>query len=244
MKRLAISAVVLAVTAFPAALAWAWLRVLADGDTPSRAIGTIARGSVEHAHVIPPWGPGYVTYSFLGSALGRQYVHGRVRDVLLATFATRSRSEGGRTFVVGETGWPRGGRFRPHRSHQNGMAVDVFVPLRTRAGAAASLGAWPWNAFGYGLEFDARGERGDQRIDFESLAALLLEAEDQSARRGLRIARVILAPEYVPLVLDTPSGRRLGALGSRITRRPVWVRHDEHVHLEFEEAGAAPGAGR
>lgn len=57
-----------AVAAFPATLAVAWVRVLADGNTPSRVFGTVARGSIEHAHVIPPWGPGYVTYSFLGAA--------------------------------------------------------------------------------------------------------------------------------------------------------------------------------
>ncbi|WP_232287263.1 penicillin-insensitive murein endopeptidase [Anaeromyxobacter dehalogenans] len=228
-----------AVAAFPATLAVAWVRVLADGNTPSRVFGTVARGSIEHAHVIPPWGPGYVTYSFLGAALGRQYVDGRVRDTLLASFAARSRAEGGRRFVVGETGWPGGGRFRPHRSHQNGMAVDVFVPLRTRRGDAAEIGTWPWNTFGYGLEFDHRGERDDRRIDFEALAALLLEVDGQATRHGLRVGRVILAPEFVPLVLDTPSGRRLDRLGDRITRKPAWVRHDEHVHLDFERSGAA-----
>jgi penicillin-insensitive murein endopeptidase len=74
-------------------------------------------------------GLGYVTYSFLGAVAGRHYVDGRVRDTLLATFSARSRAEGGRRLVMSETGWPFGGRFRPHRSHQNGRAVDVFMPV-------------------------------------------------------------------------------------------------------------------
>lgn len=237
MRRLAILVAGIAVVATTMTLAVAWMRVLMDGNTPSRVTGTVAHGSIEHAHVIPPWGPGYVTYSFIGSAAGRQYVDGRVRDTLLATFAARSRAEGGRRFVMGETGWPQGGRFRPHRSHQNGMAVDVFMPVQTRDGAAATLATWPWNKFGYGLEFNEQGEMGDLRIQFESVAAFLLEVEAQVGQRGLRIGRVIIAPEFVPLLLETPSGRRLGALADRITRKPAWVRHDEHFHIEFEEAG-------
>ncbi len=222
----------LALAAVPLTLAVAWLRVLLDGSTPSKVVGTVAHGGIEHAHVIPPWGRGYVTYSFLGSALGRQYVDGRVRDALLATFAARAEAEGGRRFVMGETGWPHGGRFRPHRSHQNGMAVDVFMPVE-KAGQATSLGTWPWNKFGYGLEFDQQGRLGDLRIQFESVAAFLLEVEAQARQHDLRIERVIITPEFVPLLLDTPSGRRLGALADRITRKPVWVRHDEHLHIEF-----------
>src|SRR6266511_2539012 len=100
------------VAAFPLTVAIAWLRVVVDGNAPSRVVGTVAHGGIEHAHAVPPWGPGYVTYSVLGSAVGRQYVDGRVRDTLLASFSGRSRAEGGRRFVMGETGWPSGGRFR------------------------------------------------------------------------------------------------------------------------------------
>jgi penicillin-insensitive murein endopeptidase len=194
---------------FPVTLGVAWLRVLVDGNTPSKVFGTVAHGRIEHAHVIPPWGPGFATYSFLGSAVGRQYVDGRVRDALVATFAARSKAEVGRRFVMGETGWPRGGTFRPHRSHQNGMAVDVFMPVEARKDEAATLATWPWNTFGYGLEFNERGEMGDLRIRFESVAAFLLEVDAQARQRRLRIGRVIIAPEFVPLILDTPSGHRL-----------------------------------
>ncbi len=134
-RRLAVILSALVVAALPLMIAIAWLWVVVDGNTPSRVIGTVAHGRIEHAHVIPPWGPGYVTYSFLGSALGRQYVDGRVRDTMLATFSVRSRTEGGRTFVVGETGWPWGGRFRPHRSHHTQAGLGTArraLPHRLR----------------------------------------------------------------------------------------------------------------
>jgi len=240
VRRLGIVVVAIAVAAFPMTLGIAWLRVAVDGSTPSKVIGTVAHGRIDHAHAIPPWGPGYVTYSFIGSALGRQYVDGRVRDTLLAAVSIRSNAEDGRRFVMGETGWPWGGRFRPHRSHQNGMAVYVFMPVETKTGETTTLSTWPWNKFGYGLEFDERGEMGDLRIQFESVAAFILEVDAQARQRGLRIGRVIITPEFVPLLLETPSGHRLGTLSDRITRKPVWVRHDEHFHIDFEDAAAPP----
>jgi penicillin-insensitive murein endopeptidase len=69
------------------------------------------------------------------------------------------------------------------------------------------------------------------------LAALLLEVAAEARQHGLRVARIITTPEFVPLLLDTPSGRRLGALSDLITRKPAWVRHDEHFHIDFEEVG-------
>lgn len=92
MRRFGIIVGAIVVAAFPMTLGIAWFRVAVDGNTPSKVIGTVAHGRIDHAHVIPPWGPGYVTYSFLGSALGRQYVDDRVRDALLATFSIRAKS--------------------------------------------------------------------------------------------------------------------------------------------------------
>lgn len=52
--------------------ATAWLRVLLDGDTLSRSVGSGAGARLEHGHVLPPIGRGHVTYPRLGSAIGRQ----------------------------------------------------------------------------------------------------------------------------------------------------------------------------
>ncbi|HLL54064.1 MAG TPA: hypothetical protein VK447_10980, partial [Myxococcaceae bacterium] len=75
-RRWLIGAGAAAALSFPAVVGVAWLRVALDGEAPSRSVGRVGAGRLEHGHVVPPWGPGYVTYSFLGAALGRQYVHG------------------------------------------------------------------------------------------------------------------------------------------------------------------------
>jgi len=201
-------------------------------------VGTPANGRLEGGVCLPASGPGFVTYSTVGRALGRQYVHSAVRDTLLDAFAARAGAEPGRVFVMGETGWRHGGRFRPHRTHQNGLSVDIFMPMRDAAGSPAVLDTGSAARFGYCLELDAEGRLGTLRIDFEALAALLLELDRAGRLHGLTVAKVIVAPEYVPLVLGTPSGARLGRLETAFLRTPAWVRHDEHLHVDF--ALAAP----
>ncbi len=219
--------------AWLAAFAGAHGRVAFDGTEVSRSVGTPAAGSLTHRHPIPPSGPGYVTYSYLGSALGRQYVHGAVRDLLVEALAASVKTRPDRRFVIGETGWPSGGSFWPHKGHENGLSVDVFVPVRDKEGRARDVSCWPWNRFGYGLEFDREGKLGDLHIDFDDLAGLLAEIGARAPAFGLRVQQIILAPELVPLLLASPTGRTLGALASAIQRQPVWWRHDEHVHVDF-----------
>jgi penicillin-insensitive murein endopeptidase len=156
-----------------------------------------------------------------------------VRDLLVEVFAARAKDRPDRRFVVGETGWPHGGRFWPHRSHENGLSVDVFMPLRDEAGRTRDVAAWPWNELGYGLEFDAKGKLGDLSIDFDEVALLLTEISARAPMFGLRVQQIIVAPEYVPLILASPSGRKMGALSAAFLRRPVWWRHDEHLHVDF-----------
>lgn len=206
----------------------AWGRVLVAGDVPSRSSGRPGRGSIAHAKPIPPWGAGFVTYSVLGSALGRQYVHDDVRATLVDAFGALAE-RGAPRVVVGETGWPRGGRFRPHRTHQNGMSVDLFVPL-----AEGRVSCWAWNRLCYGLEFDERGAGAAGQVDFAGLATMLAEIERAARAHDLRLARTILAPEYVALVEASARGAELPRRVRRsFMRRPAWVRHDEHVHLDF-----------
>lgn len=216
-----------------APLALAWLRVALDGDAPSRSVGRVGAGRLEHGHVLPPWGAGYRSYSFLGAALGRQYLHGRVRDILVASFAESARRHPERVYVVGETAVRHGGRFHGHRTHQNGLSVDLFMPVRDRHERPVTLSTWPWQGLGYWHEFDAAGGSSAYRIDFAALAELLQVIGAQAAAHGASIERVIVAPEYVPHILATPAGQRLGELAARLTRKPVWVRHDEHIHIDF-----------
>ncbi len=220
-----------------AAVATAQGRVVYDGKLVSRSFGTVSEGRLENGHPIPPSGYGFVTYSVVGSALGRQYVHGALLDLLVETFGARAKERPDRRFVVGETGWPGGGSFWPHHRHANGLSVDVLLPLRNEGGQVGDVGAWPWNRFGYGVGLDARGRRGDLHVDFDELALLLVELGARAPAFGLRVEQILLAPEYVPLVLGSPAGKKLGALAKVIQRRPAAWRLEEPLHVDFAMSG-------
>lgn len=205
------------------------------GLAESRSHGTPARGSLEGAVSLATSGDGFVTYSRLGNWTGRQYVHSRVRDTLEATFTALHAVRPERVFVVGETGLKGGGRFRPHRTHQNGLSIDIFMPVVDDAGRSVPMPTLPWRKFGYGLEFDTAGRGDGLAIDFTSLAQLVAELGRQGRRQGLEIERIIVAPEYVDRVLAAGRGE-LAPLSGRFMRRPAWVRHDEHVHVDFQIA--------
>lgn len=207
---------------------------LIESDAPSRSIGTTANGRLENGKRMPSGGPNWRTYSHLGSLLGRQCVHGALRSCVLDAYAALGKSAPDQRFVLGETGWPSGGPFPPHRTHRNGLSVDFMVPLRAATtGKPRRFPTAPWTRFGYDLEFDAAGRRGSSRIDFEAIALHLQALHDAGPRHGVRIARVILTPEYLPLLRATEAGRRLPRDLPFMTR-PAWIRHDEHYHVDFE----------
>ena len=139
-------------------------------------------------------GANFRAYSSLGLALGRNTVNGRLRDAVLDAYAELRDSFPDGRFVYGECGWPRGGRFRPHRTHQNGLSIDFFVPVRDGRGRVTELPTGPLHGFGYRWEFDSTGRAGDLRVDLDA-AARHLAALDRAARRhGLAIRLVIMAP--------------------------------------------------
>jgi penicillin-insensitive murein endopeptidase len=206
----------------------------------SRSRGTPAKGSLERGVSLPSSGAGFVTYSKLGQMTGRQFVHSKVRAVLISAFAVLSARRPQRVFVLGETGLRNGGAFWPHRTHQNGLSVDIFFPVLDDKGQPALMPTGPTNKFGYSLEFDREGRgtgtsaRG-LTVDFQSTAELLVELHKEAVRKRLGIQRIITAPEYVDRILGTTAGRSLDPLKSLFVRRDVWVRHDEHFHVDFTQ---------
>jgi penicillin-insensitive murein DD-endopeptidase len=208
------------------------LTLALESSARSRSIGTPSHGRLEHGKRLPSRGPNFRAYSRLGTALGRNSVHSQVRAVVLATYAEMVTRAPGARFVYGETGWPSGGRFRPHRTHQNGLSVDFMVPVRTRSGAPAELPTWPWQKFGYGIEFDSMGRWRDLEIDYQAIAAHLTALDAAARRYALHIERVIFAPEQVRRLAAVPGGRAVVERLPFMRARP-WVRHDEHYHVDF-----------
>lgn len=253
LKRAVVGALLLAL-AWGACWSVAWARSELSAGNPVQSL--------------PPAGPGFSSYSLLGNALGRQYVRAPVKEIVLAGVKRASESQGGRRYVIAETGARHLGRFAPHATHRAGLSVDIQIPVKASDGRPVSLDSSFWNLWGYcwhldragtvsGLAWEAKAVTvpvfgavrtcptmslpADKHVDFEALAALLESLSSAARERGASIRAAIVAPEYVDDVLRTPAGKRLGATAKTLTQRPTWIRHDDHIHVDFVVPSAATG---
>ena len=218
---------------------------LAARAAGSRCHGTVGRGSIEGSVKLPVSGPNFQAYSALGAALGRTHVHSMVAEVLSAAYGALAVTLPDARFVYGETGWPSGGRLRPHRTHQNGLSVDFFVPVRDAAGRSVPLPTTAMRRFGYDIEFDAQGRYEGLSIDFAAMAEHLYQLHLAARARGVGIALVIFDPPFLAKLFAAPRGPHLKQ-NLRFMSGRAWVRHDEHYHVDFDvpcEPGGAASAG-
>lgn len=191
------------------------------------------KGRLQGAVALPSKGANFSAYSSLASTLGRTYVHSNVRDVVVATYAALEKTAPTKVFVYGETGWASGGRFRPHRTHQNGLSVDFMVPVTDRTGKSVPLPTSAGNRWGYDIEFDANARFGEYAIDFEALAEQLYQLHVAAKARGVGIALVILDLPFLPRLFATARGAYLEQ-NLPFMRGRAWWRHDEHYHVDFD----------
>lgn len=208
------------------------LPAIAEDIKESMCYGTTDKGRIENAWKLSVAGRNFSAYSSIGATLGRNYVHSKVYKTAIDAYKDLEEKKPGKTFVYGETGWRHGGRFRPHKSHQNGLSVDFFVPVVDATGKPATLPTGPFNKFGYAIEFDARGKYQDYSIDFEIMAAHLFALKRAADKHGIGIWRVIFDNDFQKLLFKTSRGKELQSLMTFSTKKP-WVRHDEHYHVDF-----------
>jgi len=201
-------------------------------DNESVCYGTASRGRLEMGVALPSNGPNFQTYTSLGGILGRTYVHRRVRDVIVDSFNALQTSRPKTVYVYGETGKKNGGPFKPHKTHQNGLSVDFMVPIVNPQNRSVPLPTNVFNKYGYSIEFDAKGQHSSYRIDYEAMAAHLLALKREADRSGIGISWVIFDPKLQPYLFETINGPLLKET-VRFSRKPSWVRHDEHYHVDF-----------
>ncbi|MEM1320251.1 MAG: hypothetical protein AAGG75_08340 [Bacteroidota bacterium] len=201
-----------------------------DNNQASQSHGHVAKGRIVNSKRIPYRGANYTTYSFLGYLGGRTFVHDKVRELVLTTYDACLESHPDRQFILGETGHRSGGRFLPHRTHQNGLSVDFMSPL-LKNGQPYQPFSHCFNLWSYGWEFDKKGQSGKVSIDFEGMAGHLYQLKRHCASEGLVIQKVIFDPVLRPLLLATPSGQKIKDLP--FTKNRVYVRHDDHYHIDF-----------
>jgi penicillin-insensitive murein endopeptidase len=199
-------------------------------EAPSRSLGTHGAGTLIHGRRLPSSGPNFRTYSRLGSLVGRSCVEGGVKAALLAAFAELEKTTPGRNWVYGETGRCVGGNFWPHRTHQAGRSVDILSPMIDDSGEQSSVPDSVIDGFGYAVELDGQGRLGERRLDAVAVARLIEASVTAGESRGRPLERVILALEFQGMVKKELRGRSRRVA---FNESQTWVRHDDHVHLDF-----------
>jgi penicillin-insensitive murein DD-endopeptidase len=194
--------------------------------------GTPSNGSLEGGVALAESGPNFTPYSSLGVSLGRTYVHSRVAAVVSSAYKALETSAPGKVYVYGESGWKGGGRFKPHRTHQNGTAVDFMVPVVDRDGKSVPLPTGVTDKFGYSLEFNKEAKYRDLSIDFEAVAEHLYALHQAAKAEGISISRAIFEKAYIPRLYETKRGAYIRSSVTFMQGEP-WIRHDEHYHVDF-----------
>ncbi|WP_229413657.1 penicillin-insensitive murein endopeptidase [Massilia violaceinigra] len=222
---------------FIALLALGATTLAAHAAPASQCFGNVSKGRLEGGVKLPAAGPNFSAYSAAAIAAGRTHVHATTAQIIMAAYAGAHASQPGARYVYGETGMEKGGPFAPHKTHQNGLSVDFFVPVRNARGEPVSLPSSPQNRYGYNIEFDAAGRYQDYRIDFAAFAEHLYQLDVAAKARGAALALVIVDRSFIPALLATVRGPWLRQHMPFMKGRP-WVRHDEHYHVDFKLACA------
>jgi len=195
--------------------------------------GTTSNGYLEDGVKLPSEGNNYVGYSNLARLLGRTYVHSSVKEIIVNTYKRLETEQPGKVYKYAETGFKDGGKFKPHKTHKNGLSVDFMTPVKDLKGNSVHLPTNPFNKFGYSIEFDRNGKLDDLEIDFEAMAAHITFLHKEAKRLGYDLWHVIFDPKLQSKLYQTKYSEYLRSHIS-FSKKRSWVRHDDHYHVDFQ----------
>ncbi len=198
----------------------------------SNCYGTTSNGRLENGVKLPSKGKNFVSYSNLAEIAGRTYVHSAVKEIVVAAYKDLETDLPKKVFKYAETGFRKGGKFKPHKTHQNGLSVDFMTPVVNLEGKSVHLPTNVLNRLGYDIEFDSAGKYKQYSIDYEALGAHIVSLHKQSKARGYDIWRVIFDPALQPNLFKSKYGSYLRS-NIKFSEKRSWVRHDEHYHVDF-----------
>ena len=198
----------------------------------SRCYGTTSNGYLENGVKLADYGDNYIVYHELGSWMGRNYVHSEVKNIIVSSYKNLYKTLPDKRFKYAETGFKNGGKFKPHKTHQNGLSVDFMVPVINEKGESVHFDTVLSNKFGYDVEFSQRGRFKEFSIDYEAMAEHLKELDQVAKSNGYNIWRVFFDPHLQKILFKTSNGEYLKK-HIKFNSRQAWVRHDEHYHVDF-----------
>jgi len=198
----------------------------------STCYGTTANGRLVDGVKLPSAGNNFISYSSVAEVVGRTYVHSGVKEIVMAAYKELEIEQPNKVYKYAETGFKNGGKFKPHKTHRNGLSVDFMTPVTNSKGVSVHLPTHPFNKFGYNIEFDAKDSYDGLSIDYEALAAHIVALHKQSKVLGYDLWRVIFDPKLQLNLFKTKYADYLKE-NVKFSKKRSWVRHDEHYHVDF-----------
>ena len=207
-------------------------------SVPSESIGSVSNGQLKNGTLIPFSGSNYSYFDSVSYLSGRAFTHRSVAKTLLTSFSSLDSLLPDRVFKIMECSNKHGGKIYPHRTHQNGMSIDLMMPKKKDGQPYYGLDNQGGNH--YLLDFDNSGRYTKDSsiiIDFDVLGKQLLDLQTSAKKSGLRIKKVILKMELRDELYASKHGQELKKSGIYITRNltPIInMLHDDHFHIDFE----------
>ncbi len=205
----------------------------------SQSIGSVAKGRLENAYLMPYSGANFSYFSPLSYyILNNGYTNSRVYKTIIDAYKVCEKSCEGIHFKIMECSNKKGGKMLIHRTHQNGLSVDFMIPKKKGKQQSTffdKIGLWH-----YLLEFTDSGIlkiNENVQIDFETMGKHILALKKAAQKNGLRIKKVIFKIELKDDFFKTKSGRQVKQKGIYFARSlPDLVNrvHDDHYHIDFE----------
>jgi penicillin-insensitive murein endopeptidase len=201
--------------------------------------GEVGNGSLINGKHLPYKGKNYKYFSpFSYHILGRAHVNSRLYRTIQEAYTECERTCAGQKFRVMECSRKKGGKMKPHRTHQNGLSVDFMTPLIKKGKQYKRLdriGIWH-----YLLKFDGTGtlkRRKKVKADFEMIARHLLALDNSARKNGLKIDKIIFKIDMKDELFNTESGKELKSRGiyfAKALSELIDNLHDDHYHVDFK----------
>ncbi|MEO5343291.1 MAG: penicillin-insensitive murein endopeptidase [Gammaproteobacteria bacterium SHHR-1] len=135
VRGLTLALVLVGLTGVAVASPWARLKTSTPG--PTQVIGKVSLGCIGGAQALAETGTGYVS---IRRKRNRYYAHPATLELVQRLGQAMHERRPDRLIMIGDLSQPRGGRMDSmHRSHQNGVDVDVWLTLTPSAKDAKKL---------------------------------------------------------------------------------------------------------
>ncbi len=206
-------------------------------DTLSKALGTVGSGSLEHSKLLPYKGDNFIYFDRDSYLEGRAFLHSSTRKSILGTYDSLSHILPHRYFNIMECSNEEGGEMFPHKTHQNGLSVDLMMPLIKDG--APYYGLDTLGIKHYALNFDDDGKYTRDpsiEIDFNLVAQQILLLDHFARKNGLNVFKVIIKIELKDELFATEYGQILKEKGIYVVQglSPIInALHDDHFHIDF-----------